>query len=174
MKTEVQSSPELTRLSKLIENIPVAMMSTLDTDGSLVSRPMTALLMDALGALWFFTDLRSAKLDQLHAVNLAFAHSSDATYVSLSGHVEVSTDAARIQELWSPAAKPWFPEGTDSAHLGLLRFVPRAAEYWDAPSCKMVRMFAIVASIVAGRPVAMGEHDSFPNLAIGNQAAVLG
>ena len=164
MKTEVQSSPEFSRLCALIEHIPVAMLSTLNAEGDLACRPMTALLMDAAGALWFFTDLRSTKVEQLNTANLAFTDPGNATYVSLSGHGEVSNDAARIQELWTPFAKPWFPEGPESAHLGLLKFVPTAAELWDSPSSKMVRMFAMAASIVTGRPLCLGAHESFDKL----------
>jgi general stress protein 26 len=174
MKTEVQPSPAFTRLCALIENIPVAMLTTLDAQGQLVSRPMTPLLMDAAGALWFFIDLRSTPVDQLHSANLSFADSCHASYVSLAGFGRITADAARTQELWTPLAKTWFPDGPESADLGLLRFVPTAAEYWDAPSSKMVRMVALAASIVAGRPLGLGEHESFDNLARSAQATAPG
>jgi general stress protein 26 len=164
MKTETQSSLELTRVCELIKDMRVVMLTTVDDAGDLVSRPMTALEMDATGAIWFFTDIRSTKVAQLRKVNLACADTDSATYLSLSGHAEISGDATHIKELWSPMAKPWFPDGPDSENLVLLKFVPSAAEYWDAPSSKMVRLFALAASIVAGKPVGMGEHDNFPNL----------
>jgi general stress protein 26 len=64
-------------------------------------------------------------------------------------------------------AKPWFPEGPDSPNLALLKFIPDAADYWDAPNSVMVRAFGAVASIVAGKPVAMGEHGSHTGLSSG-------
>ena len=36
------------------------------------SRPMWPLLMDGAGALWFYTDLRSEKVEHLRVLNLAF------------------------------------------------------------------------------------------------------
>jgi general stress protein 26 len=164
MKTETQSTLELTRVCELIKDIRVVMLSTIEDSGDLVSRPMTALEMDAAGAIWFFTDIRSTKVAQLRRVNLACADADTASYLSLSGHGEISGDAEHIKDLWSPMAKPWFPDGPDSEHLVLLKFVPTAAEYWDAPSSKMVRLFALAASIVSGKPIGMGEHDSFPDL----------
>jgi general stress protein 26 len=164
MKTETQSSPELTRVCELIKDMRVVMLTTLEDNGDLASRPMTALEMDASGAIWFFTDIRSTKVAQLRRVNLACADTDSATYLSLSGHGKIIADAEHIKALWSPMAKPWFPDGPDSEHLVLLKFVPSAAEYWDAPSSKMVRLFALAASIVSGKPVGMGEHDSFPDL----------
>lgn len=42
----------------------------------------------------------------------------------------------------------------------LLKFTPDAADYWDGPKSKMVRAFGLNASVIAGKPVAMGEHGS--------------
>lgn len=167
MKLHPQATPELTRLGELIEDMPVAMMVTMDDNYGLVSRPMTTLEMDAQGALWFFTDLRSTKLSQLQAVNMSFADSGQSSYVSLSGQGHTDTDADRIRALWTPFAKPWFPDGPASPNLALLRFEPSTAEFWDASSSAMVRLFAMVASIVSGKPVGMGDHASYPDLHIG-------
>ncbi len=61
MKIDPQSSAELTQLSRLIEGMSVAMMTTLDDDDALVSHPMSPLEMDSLSAIWFFADLGSKK-----------------------------------------------------------------------------------------------------------------
>jgi general stress protein 26 len=164
MKTADQTSPELTRVCDLLKGMRVVMLTTLDEAGELGCRPMTALEMDATGAIWFFTDARSTKLAQLRKVNLACADTDSATYLSLSGHGEIVADAQRNKALWSPMAKPWFPDGPDSENLVLLKFVPQTAELWDGPSSKMVRLFALAASIVAGKPVGLGEHDRFSDL----------
>ena len=164
MKIETQNSTEMAELCKLIEPIPVAMLSNLDADGALVSRPMSALQVDAAGAVWFFVDLRSSRVEFLRVVNLSFVDAARGTYVSLSGRGEIRSDRAQIQQLWTPMAKPWFPEGPDSRNLALLKFVPHTAEYWDAPHSKMVRMFAMAASVVAGKPIGMGDHATFTDL----------
>ena len=164
MKIATQTSDALTHVAKLIEDMPIAMLTTTDADGALASRPMSTLEMDAQGALWFFTDLHSSKVDHLRAVNLSFVDRDRSAYVSLSGHGEIDTDRGRIQSLWSVMAKPWFPDGPESSNLALLKFVPDSADYWDGPSSKMVRAFGLVASLIAGKPVAMGEHGSHTGL----------
>ncbi len=164
MKTEPQTRAELALLSKLIEPMAVAMLTNIDADGTLMSRPMAPLLMDSHGAVWFFTDLRSAKVERLRVANLSFTDADRATYVSLSGRGEIHNEREHIEQLWTPLAKPWFPEGPESNHLALLKFVPETAEYWDAPHNKMVRVLAMAASMVAGKPIGLGGHESLTGL----------
>lgn len=164
MKTETQTNDALAHIAHLIEDIPTAMLTTVETDGTLASRPMATLQMDAHGAMWFFTDVRSSKVEHLGVANLSFADASSGTYVSLSGRGEISTDRSRIERLWTPFAKPWFPDGTGSPNLALLKFVPDTADYWDAPNSKMVRGFGVIVSMASGKPIAMGEHGSHTGL----------
>ena len=158
MKIEQQTASDLKKLGSLMEDSRISMMTTLDEDDRLVSRPMTPLKMDTQGVIWFFVDVNSNKTDQLDRVNLSFSDDGDSTYVSIAGHGIVSDDRAKMRELWTPFMKPWFPEGVESSHLGLLKVVPQTVEYWDSTHSKMVRMFAVAASVIAAKPIAMGEH----------------
>jgi len=164
MKTETQTSAERTQLCQLIKHMQFAMLTTADDVGQLVSRPMAPLEMAADGSIWFFTDKSSAKSSQLKALNLAFTDADRGTYVSISGHGELVNDSAAIKRLWTPAVKPWFPNGPDSPNLCLIKIVPEMAEYWDAPDSKMVRMFAMAASIVSGKPIGLGENEVLTKL----------
>jgi general stress protein 26 len=159
-----QGNPQLTQLGELIKPMRVAMMTVADEECALISRPMAPLEMDADGAIWFFTDLHSAKVRQLSAVNLSFCNADDASYISICGRGEVHTDRETIERLWTAAAKPWFPNGKDSPNLALLKIVPGSAEYWDGPDSKMVRMFAMAASVIASKPIGMGEHNTLNDL----------
>ena len=164
MKIQQQHGEALQQLGKLIDGIGVAMLTTVDADLALVSPPMAPLEMDADGAIWFFTDRRSSKVAHLQAVNLSFADSSRATYVSLSGHGEIEDDPARIEHLWTPFARPWFPDGPQSPNLALLKVTPDQAEFWDAADSRMVRLLAVAASVVAAKPIGMGEHGRLDDL----------
>ncbi len=158
VKTENQTSAERIHLCQLIEHMHLAMLTTSNDDRELVSRPMAPLEMADDGSIWFFSDKQSAKVKQLESVNLSFTDADRGTYVSISGHGEVHTDQLRMKRLWTPAAKPWFPGGPESPNLCLIKIVPVAAEYWDAPHSKMVRMFAMAAAVVTGKPNGPGEH----------------
>ena len=164
VKIETQSNAELAQLGELIEGMSVAMLTNIHSDGSLVSRPMAPLEMDANGVVWFFIDATTTDEKHLKAVNLSFSNADAGTYVSLSGRGEIDLDRARMQRMWTPNAKPWFPDGPSSPELALLKVVPHAAEYWDAPHSRMIRLVAMAAAVVTGEPVALGDHDTLTDL----------
>lgn len=168
MKIHPQNRPDIGHVAELIKDIPIAMMTTREADGSLAARPMAALEMDADGVVWFFTSVPSDKVDHLDAMNLTFSDIDTSTYVSLSGHGEIDTDRHHIERLWTPMARPWFPDGPDSPHLALLKFVPDAADYWDGPNSRMVRAVNMAASVAAAKPLGMGEHRSVTGLSDDN------
>jgi general stress protein 26 len=159
MKVMPQASSESTKLGELIQDMSVAMLTTFDdAEQALMSRPMSPQEMCEKGGIWFLTDPNSNKVKNMQVMNLGFSDEANSTYVSISGHGEIISDRERIESLWTVFAKPWFPNGSDSHNLALLKFVPHSAEFWDAPNSKMVRMFAMAASIVTAKPVGMGEH----------------
>lgn len=148
-------------LIKKIENIEICMFSTLEADGSIVSRPMSTRQIEPDGILWFFTDEHSVKVDDvLHFdhVNLAYADISKQTYISISGTAELVTDQARIQKLWSPVLQAWFPKGLEDPNLALIKVIPHTAEYWNASSNKMQQVFKIAKAIMKGKQYQGGEH----------------
>lgn len=158
MKTAPQTRAEIMLLTRLIEDIPVAVLTAVKADGALASRPVALLEMDDHGAFWSYTDARTAKLEYLRAMHLGFTGPAQGTYVSASGEGQIVTDRGRIERLWTPMARPWFPDGPGSPSLALLKFVPEAATCWDAPNSSMARVFDLTPSAPADQPVAMGRH----------------
>lgn len=167
METQSHSGEQLTKVRKLVDDIRIAMMTTVNGDGNLVSRPMAALQADEDGTIWFFTNRTSPKVDQIdnneHRVNLAFASVSDSDYVSISGKAQELDDRAKIDELWNPQAKAWFPKGKDDPNLVLLKVHTDMAEYWSANDSKMVRFLQQAAAVVTGTPPKMGENEKVYN-----------
>jgi general stress protein 26 len=135
-----QDSIELTRLAEWIADMPVAMWTSGGPEDTLVSRPMSLLEMDEQGVLWFLVDQRSAKVEHLGRVNLSFSDPARAHYVSVSGAGAIEHDRRMIERLWNAFAHTWFPDGPQSAHLALLKFVPAAAEQWEAPNWGIVHV----------------------------------
>jgi len=167
METKPQNNKQLEKVRELVGDIRIAMMTTVDGQGNLVSRPMAALQMDEDGTIWFFTKRSSPKVDQIdnneHRVNLAFADVSDADYVSIAGTANELDDRTKIDELWNPQAKAWFPEGKEDPDLILLKVRTQMAEYWDSSDSTMVRLFQQAAAAITGNPPKMGENEKVYN-----------
>jgi general stress protein 26 len=162
MKIEPQATEDLDRLARLIESIKVGMLTTIGPDGSLRSRPLQTLQMDAQGRLWFFTDAESPKTEEMqthgHQVCLSYADPEKMSYVSVSGTGRVVRDRERMRELWTPFVKAWFPRGLDDPALGLLEVRLDKAEYWDSPGSATMRMGGLVKALATGDPSGLGDN----------------
>jgi general stress protein 26 len=148
------------KLFKLIEDIKITMMTTADTDGTLVSRPMWGQSADENGDIWFFTRLSAPKTDEIgrdNQVNLAYSDPSKQNYVSIAGKAEIVRDKARIKDKWSEGMRTWFPKGTDDPDIALIRVHPEKGEYWDAPSSTMVHAYGYVKAALTGEPPHPGD-----------------
>lgn len=163
METKEQQNPQLNKVKELVGSIRIAMLSTVDEQGHLVSRPMACMQLDEQGQFWFFTKKSSPKVEQIEQhekqVNLSFADAGDSSFVSVSGVAEELDDQAKINELWSEQAKPWFPDGKEDPQLTLLKVTPQLAEYWDSNSSRMVRYFEMARAIVTGDTYKEGENE---------------
>ena len=132
MSTQASDSP-VKKLGEMIKDIKFAMLTTVESDGTLRSRPMATQNDGEFdGTLWFFTRATAPKVDEVdheHHVNVSYAHPDDQTYVSVSGRAQLVRDVAKNQELWTPAMKAWFPKGAEDPETGLLKVVVEKAEY---------------------------------------------
>ncbi len=156
-----EQNENLEKLTDLIKDIDFAMMTTVDDDGSLRSRPMSTQEVSKDGVMWFFTGYESAKSHEIKNdshINLSYAKPSDNVYVSVSGRATISKDKAKIDELWSPVLKAWFPEGKDDPNIGLIRVTIDKAEYWDSPSSAVVQLYGFVKAAITGERADGGEN----------------
>ncbi|MBI4396845.1 MAG: pyridoxamine 5'-phosphate oxidase family protein [Elusimicrobia bacterium] len=160
-------SPEETlhRFYDLIKGIRIAMLTTVNANGRLHSRPMATLNTEPTGDLWFFTREHTRKVDEIqkaHQVNLTYSEPEADRFVSAYGTAELVRDPAKARLLWRPYMKAWFPGGLDDPDLGLLRVTVEEAEYWDAPSGIMVKLAGFLKAVTAGRTYPPSEHENVP------------
>lgn len=144
MRIEKQKSAELARLASLVRQMKVAMLTTIEPDGSLRSRPLQTLELDGAGRLWFFTHASSPKSAEIeqhdHQVNLSYADPRDEDFASISGTARVVRDQDKMRALWSEPLATWFPRGLEDPDLALLEVRIDKAEYWDQPHQENVKI----------------------------------
>jgi general stress protein 26 len=144
MKVAKQKSEELARLAALVRQMKIGMLTTIEPDGSLRSRPLETVEVDREGRLWFFTQAHSPKSERAaagdHQVNLSYADPRDEDFASISGTARVVRDAERMRELWTANLDRWFPRGLEDPDLALLEVRIDKAEYWDEPRNENVKI----------------------------------
>ncbi|MBD0325974.1 MAG: pyridoxamine 5'-phosphate oxidase family protein, partial [Pyrinomonadaceae bacterium] len=138
-----------------------------EADGTLRSRPMSTQQVEFDGDLWFFTRASAPKVDEVRRderVNVSYAKPEDQRYVSISGTAQIVRDRRKIEELWKPELKAWFPKGLEDPDIALLKINVEQAEYWDSPSSTMAHIFGFVKAIATGQTYEPGENEKI-NLA---------
>jgi general stress protein 26 len=160
--TTLIPTDDLKKFQELIKSIDFCMLTTIDERGDLHSRPMSSNgEIDQSADMWFFTAASSHKVSEIKdtpRVNLSFADPENQKYVSVSGRARLVRDQQKIDELWQPQYRTWFPEGKDDPNVALLRVSIEKAEYWDSPASTVSFALNFVSALVTGEEPDMGEH----------------
>ena len=160
MEKNLHNDEAAKKFKKLINDINVCMFIT-NNQKDEHTRPMATIEVEENGTLWFFTDIRSIKVEEVSTqreVHLVYAHPGKESYIDVWGSAQVVTDKQSIKDKWSPIVKAWFPNGVDDPNIALLKVTPYNIYYWDAETGKMVSFLKIAASAVTGKKLAEGAE----------------
>ena len=163
MSKAVTQDDKVGKLREIVKAVDICMLTTVDERGELHSRPMSNNRdVEFDGDLWFFTYGSSHKVEEVNRVskvNAGFADVDNQLYASLSGRAEVVRDRAKIEELWKPQLRAWFPEGVDTPDIALLKVAVERAEYWDGSQSWVAHAVSLVSSLITGKPAQLGENE---------------
>jgi general stress protein 26 len=152
MQQNLQNKEAKDKFKKLVDDIKVCMFITNHPESE-HTRPMFTIEVDDEQSLWFFTDIRSLKVEEVSddkTVHLVYAHPGKESFLDVWGTATVNTDKNMIRDKWSPMIKAWFPDGVDDPNICLLKVKPQNAYYWDAKYGKMISMLKMVVAAVTG------------------------
>lgn len=159
--TTAAAAGDLPRVLDLVRAIRVAFLTTVNRDGEFHTRPVQTLGVEGDGTLWFFTDVHSAKADELQQdlrVSLGYADMRGHRYVAISGIGRITRDPQRARQLWSIEQRAYYPDGPDDKRLGLLTVRIERAEYWLAPGRTSYLVAALRAAISGAPAGVVGEN----------------
>src|SRR5688572_25513464 len=115
-RDDLQGQEAVQRIQEMVKKAPTCFFcSAVSTDGSHAC-PMNVRTVDDEGNLWFLSANDSHKNQEIAhdpSVSLYFQQSEHSGFLQLKGHATISTDRAKIKELWEPILKTWFTEGID-------------------------------------------------------------
>jgi general stress protein 26 len=151
---------ELSRVWDIIEKTGAGMLTT-RFSGGLRARPLEPRPDRDEGVIYFVTDLRGAKDDEIEAApDVAFIiiDHEDKAYLSISGRAEVMRDDTKAAEIWRKTDDVWWPEGPADPNVRILRLVPEQAELWDGASNSAAAAYEFTKARLTGNKPDLGEN----------------
>lgn len=151
---------DIDRIWDIIEKVGVCMLTT-QFAGGLRARPLEARPDREAGLIFFVTDLRSPKEDEIAAapdVGLVFIDPHDKAYLSITGRASVLRNLEKTKAVWRKTDEVWWPDGPGSPDVSLLRIEPVTAELWDGPASAAVTAFEFVKARLIGQEPKLGEN----------------
>ncbi|MGP5118986.1 pyridoxamine 5'-phosphate oxidase family protein [Psychrobacter alimentarius] len=156
---------QIDKIQDVIKDVKFAMMSTVNSKGDVHAWPMTT-SETSLGAkeIWFIGDKTSDVVKDIQdnpKIGLSYASEDEKNYVSVSANAELSSDQAKLDELWSPVYNAFFEHGKEDPNVQLIKVVPHGVECWLSGS-STVNMFKMAAAALQDGKTAedMGEQFS--------------
>jgi general stress protein 26 len=163
----VSPAKKIEELYSLVEGIDIAMLTTRNFDGTLVSRPMATQEKRPGVDFWFVTSTETHKVDELQAqpdVNLAYYNNTSREWVSVSGTARLVSDRDLIRTLYKPDWKAWFGDeggirngGPNDPRLVLVEVEAHEATYLKSNEPRAVQLFKVAKARVTGAPPKIGD-----------------
>ena len=148
------------RVWDIIEKVGVCMLTT-QFAGGLRARPIETRPDRDADLIFFVTDVRSAKEDEIEAapnVGLVILDPKDKAYLSITGRARVMRDAAKMKAVWRKTDELWWPGGPTDPNVCLMRIEPLTAELWDGPASTAVAVFEFAKARLTGEKPNLGEN----------------
>jgi general stress protein 26 len=149
-----QPASERDRVRSLIARAGVAMVLSVDEQGTHLGRPMLPLLLPGDPHIYFLTHQSSLKVLQLSArprVGLTIISAN--CYIVVAGCADLSRDPELIRRLWSPTYRAWFPGGRDDPEATAIRVTVERIDYWEPPRSRVARILQAAKAVLTRCPV---------------------
>jgi general stress protein 26 len=149
-------------VADVLDKARIGLLTTLDAEGHLVSRPLALVDRDFDGDVLFFVAKDSHKVHDIEStpeVNVSVDTSKG--WLSISGTAAIDTDPATIDENWSVGAEAWFDQGRNDPQVAVLRVTAHTVESWTSTEPKAVTLLKYAkAAATGGHPENVGKNET--------------
>ena len=130
----------LKELSKKMRSIDFTMLTTRTASGALTSRPMSNNgEVDYDGDSWFFTTEDAGMVAEIAADPIVGPTltgdkgllGKPGIFISVEARAELIRDKAQFEAHWTKGLDRWFPQGTETPGLVLIKAHANRIAYWD-------------------------------------------
>jgi general stress protein 26 len=153
-ETRRSEPDDVARVWRLMKKIKVCMLATHDGE-KIRARPMGAHPNEAANTIFFLTDTRGHKEEELAADNhvcLSFAKPEEGKFLVVTGRAAIVDDRALIRDLWDTEAEAAW-DGADDPDVRAICVTPEDAQFWEGPHGVAATVAMVVAAVTAGPPV---------------------
>lgn len=152
---DLQAQEAVKKIKELAKGASTCFFCTaVATGDSSGARPMSVQQVDDEGNLWFLSASDSHQNQEIAmdpAVKLFFQGSKHSDFLQLVGTATISTDKAKIKELWEPIVKTWFTEGEDDPRITVIKVTPSEGYYWDNKHGNVIAGIKILFGALTGK-----------------------
>lgn len=142
MIDQADENRSIETLDSLLDGFEIATLVTESLNGDLRGRPMAIAGHEEGAVLYFLSRSDDEKLQEmLQRDDVSVTLSGENKYVSISGKARVNTDLSLIDQMWSPSARLWFPEGPRDPNIALVMVEPSYAECWDRRGVRQIELW---------------------------------
>lgn len=137
---------DLRKLAQVIENASFVMLTTVNLDASMQSRPMATVKLNKdqfNGKLYFFSKRGTQKVESIERdqhVNLAYALPKQNRFISITGRGSLIDDKELMNQMWDDSLKQWIPDGLSDPDLSLIAVEVETADIWQVPENKVLKL----------------------------------
>jgi general stress protein 26 len=127
-------------LSKHLKKLDFCMFSTRGASNRISTRPMSNNGdVEYDGDSWFFSYADTRKISDIrkdNAVQLTFTApphllGKPGIFIAIDGNASLIEDVSEFEQHWVKGLERWFPEGTQTPGLALIKVSARSIQYWD-------------------------------------------
>ena len=152
---DLSGSDAAEKIKELVDKANTCFFTTAVPTGELsATRPMSVQKTDTDATLWFLSASDSHKNKEIAAnpaVHLYFRGSAHSDFLHLYGKATISTDKAKIKELWEPVLKTWFTEGENDPRITVIKVTPESGYYWDTKHGNAVAGIKMLVGAMIGK-----------------------
>ena len=133
----------ISRVWDIVEKARIGMLTT-HFNGGLRARPLEARPDRTAGIIWFVTDVRGTKdneIDAAHEIGLVFIDAGDQVFLSITGRAFIERATGTTKEIWRKSDDNWFAGGLADPNVRVIRIEPTTAELWDGSSSAVVSAY---------------------------------
>jgi len=148
------------RVWDILDKTSIGMLTT-RFGGGLRARPLDARPDREAGAIFFITDVRGFKDDEIDAcpdVCFVVTDVKDKAYLSITARAEVLNDSGLAAKYWKKTDDVWWPDGPRDHNARVLRLDPQRAELWDGPASSVVAAYEFAKAKLTGEKPDLGEN----------------